>query len=86
MGFPLKDKKDITITNAFQIFLDESGHRQNKIWVDKDGGFSIGPMKSWLQDNDVEIYVTQSEGKSVVAERFIRTLKNNIYRHATTIS
>ena len=33
-------------------------------------------MKSWLQDNDMEIYSTHSEGESVVAERFIRVLKN----------
>ena len=33
-------------------------------------------MKSWLQDNNIEIYSTHNEGKSVVAERFIRTLKS----------
>ena len=33
-------------------------------------------MKSWLQDNDIEIYSTHNKGKSVVAEIFIRTLKN----------
>ena len=36
-------------------------------------------MKSLLQNNDVEMYSTQNEGKSVVAERFIRTLKNEIW-------
>ena len=35
-------------------------------------------MKSWLQDNDIEMYSTINEGKSVVAERFIRTLKSKI--------
>ena len=35
-------------------------------------------MKSWLQDNDTEMYSTQNEGKSVVAERLIRTLKKKI--------
>ena len=32
---PLKDKKDNTITNAFQKILDESDHKSNKIWIDK---------------------------------------------------
>ena len=36
-------------------------------------------MKSWLQDNDIEIYSANNEGKSVVAERFFRTLKLQIY-------
>ena len=29
-----------------------------------------------IQNNDIEIYSTHDEGKSVVAQRFIRTLKN----------
>ena len=43
-------------------------------------------MKSWLQDNDIQIYSTHNEGKSVVAERFIRILKNKIYKYMTSIS
>ena len=43
-------------------------------------------MKSWLQENDIAMYSTHNEGKSVVAERFIRTLKNNIYKYMTSIS
>ena len=43
-------------------------------------------MKPWFQDNDIEIYSAHSEGKSVVLERFIKTLKNKIYTHTTSIS
>ena len=43
-------------------------------------------MKSWWQDNNVEIYSTHNEGKFVVAERFIRTLKSKIYKYLTSIS
>ena len=32
---PLKDKKVIAITNAFQKILNDSGNKQNRIWVDK---------------------------------------------------
>ena len=42
-------------------------------------------MKSWLQDNDIEMYSTYNEGKSLAAEIFIRTLKNEIYRHLISI-
>ena len=38
-----------------------------------------------LKENDIEMYSTHIEGKSVVAERFIKTLKNKIYKHMTTI-
>ena len=43
-------------------------------------------MKSWLEKNDIEVYSTHSERKSVVAERFLRTIKNTIYKHMTSIS
>ena len=43
-------------------------------------------MKSWLQDNDIKMYSTHNERKSVVAERFIRPLKNKIYKYITSIS
>ena len=36
--------------------------------------------------NNIEKYSTYNEGKSVVYERFIRTLKNKIFKHMTAIS
>ena len=43
-------------------------------------------MKEWLQNNEIEMYSTHNEDKSVVAERFIKTLKNKIYRYMTPVS
>ena len=43
-------------------------------------------MKSFLHNNDIEMYSTHNEGKSVIGERFIRTLKNKIYKYMTSIS
>ena len=43
-------------------------------------------MKPWLQSNDIKIYSTRNEQKSVVAERFTRTVKNKIYKSRTSIS
>ena len=43
-------------------------------------------MKSWLVKNDIEMYSAHNKGKSVVAERFIRTLENKMYKHMTSIS
>ena len=77
---PLKDKRGITITNAFQKMLDESNWKPNKIWVDKGSKFYNRSMKSLLVKNDIEMHSTHNEGKYVVAEKFIRTLKNKIYK------
>ena len=71
---PLKDKKSITITIAFQKILDESNCKPNKLWVDKGSEFNNRSIKSWLLDNDIEMHSTHNKGKYVVAERFIRTL------------
>ena len=42
-------------------------------------------MKSWLQDNDIEMYSTHNEERSTVTERCNRTLKNKIYKYMTSI-
>ena len=55
--------------------LDKPKQQQNKIWVDKASEFYNQSVKSFLQNNDIEMYSMHNEGKSVVAERFIRTLK-----------
>ena len=83
---PLKDKKGISIVNAFQIILKQSKRKPNKIWVDKGSEFYNSSFKKWLKDNDIKMYSTNNEGKSVVAERFIRTLKNETYKSMTSIS
>ena len=57
----------ITFTNAFQKILDESTLRPNKIWVDKGSTFYNRSIKSWMQNNDIEMHSTHHEGKSAVA-------------------
>ena len=74
----LKGKKSITITNAFQKIVDESNCKPNKPSKDKGSKFYNRSVKSWLQDNDIEMYSTHNKGNSVLAERFIRTLKKNL--------
>ena len=83
---PLKDKKGISIVKAFQSILKQSNKKPNTIWVDKGSEFYNAYFKKWLRDNDLVMYSTHNEGKSVVAERFIRTLKNKIYKYMTSIS
>ena len=83
---PLKDKKGVSIVAAFQIILKQSNRIPNKIWVDKGSEFYNASFKKWLRDNDIVMYSTNNEGKSVVAERFIRTLKSKTYKHMTSVS
>ena len=83
---PLKDKKYVSIVDAFQEILDKSGRRPKKIWVNKGSQFYNNSFKKWLKDNDTEIYSIHNEGKSVVAERFTRILKTKVYKYMTSVS
>ena len=61
--FPLKDKKGISIVNAFNKIINQSNRRAkgtsaqhvkpNKIWVDQGGEFYNNVFKKWLSDNDI---------------------------------
>ena len=82
----MEDKKGTTIASAFQKILNESNCTPNKIWLDEGGQFYNRSMKSWLETKSTEMYSAGNERKSVVAERFIRTLKTKIYKYITSVS
>ena len=82
----LRDKKCLSIVDAFQKILDDSNRKPDKIWVDKSSEFYNNFFKKWLKDNDIEMYSIHNEGKSVVSKRFIRTLKTKIYKYMTSVS
>ena len=83
---PLKVKKGVSIVAVFQSILKQSARKPNKIWIDKGCEFYNASFKKWLQDSDIVMYSTHNEVKFVVAERFIRTLKNKNYKYMTSIS
>ena len=80
---PLKDKKGISVTNGFHKIIKQSGRKPNNIWVDQGSEFYNHVFKRWLSRNNIIMYSTYNEGKSVVAERLIITLKNKLYKHMT---
>ena len=90
---PIKDKKVTSIVNAFKKIISEGSEAESKtrrkpikIGVDQGSDFYNNSFKDFLKINNTEMYSTYNEGKSVVAERFIRTLKNKISKHMTAIS
>ena len=81
----IKDKKGTSIVNAFKNIISKE-KKPNKIWVDQGNEFYNNSFKEFLKINNIERYSRYNEGKSVVAERFIRTLKNKIFKHMRAIS
>ena len=55
---PLKDKRGISIVNAFQNILDSSNRKPNKIWVDQGREFYKKLFKGFLKINNTEMYST----------------------------
>ena len=77
---PLKEKRGISIVNAFQKIISK-GRKPNQIWIDQGGEFYKNLFKRFLKINNIEcMYSAHNEGKSIVAERFIWTLKNKIFK------
>ena len=81
----IKDKKGTSIVNAFKKIISEK-RKPNKIWVDQGSEFYNKSFKDFLKINNIEMYSTYNGGKSAVPKRFIRTLKNKIFKHMTAIS
>ena len=69
-----------------KIFEMNQTTNQITKWLDKGSEFYNRSMESWLKKNDIEMYSTHNKGKSVVAARFIKTLKNKIYKYMTSVS
>ena len=60
--------------------VNEFKCKPNKLRVNQGREFYSSIMQKWFDDNGILIHSTHNGGKSVAAERFIRTLKGKIYK------
>ena len=79
---PLKDKKCKTVLNPF-IVVNESNRKPNKLWIDRGREFFNILIQEWLKNNDILMYSTHNEVKTVITERFTKTLKGKVYKKMT---
>ena len=75
---PLKNKKAQTIVKALKEIFKESGRRPNKLWTDKGTEFFNKDVRDL-----VYLYATENEEKSSIAERWIRTMKEKVFKYFT---
>ena len=80
-----RQKKVLLLLMHFKKIISK-GRKPNKIWVDQGGEFYNKLFKRFLKINNIEMNSTYNEGKSVVPERFIRTLENKIFKYMTALS
>ena len=64
----------------FMEVVNECNGKPNNLWVDQGREFYNKLMQECLDSNDILMYLAHNEGKSVMAERFITTLKAKIYK------
>ena len=79
---PLKDKKGETIEEAFKTIFEE-GRKPKKLWTDKGREFYNKNMDDLRKLYDIELYSTENEEKSSIAERWIRTMKEKMFKYFT---
>ena len=77
---PLADKKSKTVPDGFIEIVNQSKLKPNKLYIVLGREFYSNFMQSWLGDNDILLYSTYNEYKSVAADRFVRNLKGKIYK------
>ena len=75
---PLKNKQAQTIVKALNEIFKESGRRPGKLWTDKGREFFNENVR-----NLVYLYATENEEKSSIAERWIRTMKEKMFKYFT---
>ena len=77
----MKDKTGKTVLNAFIEIVNDSNHKPSKLWVDQGTELYNQLIQEWL--DNILMQSAYNEGKSVIAERFIKTLKAKIYKKMT---
>ena len=74
----MKDKKDKTVLNVFIKIVNASNSKPSKLWVDQERKFYKKLMQKWFDNDDIFMYPAD-EGKSIITERFMKTVKPEIY-------
>jgi hypothetical protein len=80
---PIKTKKGEPVLHAFQQVLSSSARKPKFIWVDEGGEFYNKGMTQFLDEQGITRYSTYGKGKSVMVERFNRTLKTQMWKEFT---
>ena len=81
---PLKNKNADTVTKAFKYIFDKTGIIPKKLWTDRGLEFYNKKLDTLREQHNIEIYSTYGNSKSVIVERFFRTLKSKMFKIFTT--
>ena len=82
-AIPLKNKTASTVKDAFEYIFNTSKRMPKKLWTDRGMEFYAKIMKSFLSQQNIELYSTNNEGKAVMVERLNRTLKGLMWKKFT---
>ena len=80
---PIPNKNATTVKNAFERIVKRTKTTPKKLWTDAGKEFYNHILESYLKEHDIRVYSTYNEGKAVMAERVIRTIKDKMHRMRT---
>ena len=80
---PLKDKKTESVSKAFNEIFEKSKRKQQMLWIDKGSEFVSKHFKEFLKKVRIKMYHTENKEKSIVVERWNRTMKNRMWKMFT---
>ena len=79
----IPNKNATTVKDAFERIVKRAKTTPDKLWTDAGKEFYNNILKSYLKEHDIDLYSTYNEGKAVMAERVIRTIKEKMHRMKT---
>lgn len=81
---PLRSKQGSEVSNAIKDIFETSQRKPKRIQTDQGTEFYNVPVKSLLDDNDIELFSVMSPKKCALVERWNRTLKTKIWKYFTS--
>ena len=82
---PLKSKRATELNEALQTISTTSSRKPKKLWSDHESGLYSESFQNFCNENNITLYSTQSELKAMIAERFIQTFKNKMWKKFTEL-
>ena len=82
-AIPVKSKHAAEILGAFKEILEKSQRKPKRLQTDKGKEFLNERVQRFLKEHDIQLFVTESEKKASIVERFNRTMKGRTYKYFT---
>ena len=82
-AIPIMSKHGTEIVESLKHIFRTSARKPKRLQTDKGKEFLNSKVHRFLQENDIQLFTTESDKKASIAERFNRTMKGRTYKYFT---